>query len=113
MTARRELREETGLTAEHWSVLVDVASSPGFSDETVRIYLARGLREVGRPDAHDEEADLTLHWFGIGTRPSGCWPANREFQCGRWCSGRPRGDRGRQAGPGCARALARSAQCVR
>ena len=65
VTARRELREETGLTAEHWSVLVDVASSPGFSDETVRIYLARGLREVGRPDAHDEEADLTLHWFGI------------------------------------------------
>ena len=24
-----ELREETGLTAEHWSVLIDVASSPG------------------------------------------------------------------------------------
>jgi ADP-ribose pyrophosphatase len=46
-------------------VLADVASSPGFSDETVRIYLARGLRHVERPEADDEEADLTLHWFDI------------------------------------------------
>ena len=65
VTAARELQEEAGLTAEHWSVLADVASSPGFSDETVRIYLARGLRHVGRPEADDEEADLTLHWFDI------------------------------------------------
>ena len=46
-------------------MLADVASSPGFSDETVLIYLARGLRHVGRPEADDEEADLTLHWFDI------------------------------------------------
>ena len=65
VTAARELQEEAGLIAEHWSVLADVASSPGFSDETVRIYLARGLRHVERPEADDEEADLTLHWFDI------------------------------------------------
>ena len=65
--AGRELREETGLVAERWSVLADVASSPGFSDETVRIYLARGLTDVGRPEeAEHEEADLTVEWFGIG-----------------------------------------------
>jgi ADP-ribose pyrophosphatase len=42
-------------------VLVDVVSSPGFSDEAVRVFLARGLGEVGRP-AHqdDEEADLSV-----------------------------------------------------
>ena len=48
-TARRELREEAGLEAAEWAVLIDVAPSPGFSDESVRVYLARGLTEVDRP----------------------------------------------------------------
>jgi ADP-ribose pyrophosphatase len=63
MTARRELAEEVGVAAEEWSVLIDVASSPGFSDESVRVYLATGLTDVGRPDlgADDEEADLEIH----------------------------------------------------
>lgn len=65
VTAARELREEAGLAAEHWSVLADMVTSPGFSDEAVRVYLARGLTHVGRPEADDEEADLTLHWFDI------------------------------------------------
>ena len=56
----RELTEETGLAAESCSVLVDVAASPGFTDETVRIFLAEGLSEVDRPEARDEEADIEL-----------------------------------------------------
>lgn len=58
--ARRELEEEAGLAADHWSVLVDVAVSPGFTDEAVRVFVATGLRDIGRPDAHDEEADLEV-----------------------------------------------------
>lgn len=58
LTAQRELVEEAGLAAENWSVLVDVDSAPGFSDESVRIYLATGLREVQRPEAEHEEADM-------------------------------------------------------
>ena len=64
--AARELLEETGLVARDWRVLVDVASSPGFCDESVRVYLARGLTHVGRPAADHEEADLTVHWVGLG-----------------------------------------------
>jgi 8-oxo-dGDP phosphatase len=66
-TARRELEEEVGLTADEWSVLIDVVSSPGFSDESVRVYLATGLHDVGRPDlgADDEEADLEMHWIPL------------------------------------------------
>jgi ADP-ribose pyrophosphatase len=60
LTAARELEEEAGLAAQHWHVLVDVISSPGFSDECVRVFLATGLTEIGRPHAHDEEADLTV-----------------------------------------------------
>lgn len=64
-TAARELREEAGLEAEHWQVLVDLDSTPGFSDESVRVYLATGLTQVERPEAHDEEADMTLRWYPI------------------------------------------------
>ncbi len=43
VTAGRELVEEAGLTATTWQVLVDLDSTPGFSDESVRVYLATGL----------------------------------------------------------------------
>jgi ADP-ribose pyrophosphatase len=65
ITAARELEEEAGLSARNWRVLVDLVSSPGFSDESVRVYLATDLSDVGRPDAHDEEADLVVRWFSL------------------------------------------------
>jgi 8-oxo-dGDP phosphatase len=66
LTAARELAEETGLAAREWSVLLDIAASPGFTDEAVRVYLARGLSEVGRPvDTGDEEADLVVRRFPL------------------------------------------------
>ncbi len=64
-TAKRELQEEAGLAAEQWRVLLDTASSPGFSDESVRTYLATHLSDVDRPEPEDEEADLTLQWFSL------------------------------------------------
>ncbi|MBJ7400687.1 MAG: NUDIX hydrolase [Mycolicibacterium sp.] len=66
VAAARELREETGLAADDWRVLIDVALSPGFCDEAVRVFLARGLSQVGRPDADHEEADLTVHRVVLG-----------------------------------------------
>ncbi len=65
LTAARELEEEAGLAATDWRVLVDILSSPGFSDESVRVFLATGLCDVGRPDAHDEEADLQVRWYPL------------------------------------------------
>ncbi|WP_429417687.1 NUDIX domain-containing protein [Nocardia sp. GAS34] len=58
--ARRELAEETGLAAHSWSVLVDVALSPGFTDEALRVYLATDLYETDRPEPELEEADLQI-----------------------------------------------------
>ncbi|MGI8816698.1 MAG: NUDIX domain-containing protein [Pseudonocardia sp.] len=66
VTAARELAEEAGLAATDWSVLLDVVPSPGFCDESVRVYLARGLSEVPRPElGDDEEADLRIGWLPI------------------------------------------------
>jgi ADP-ribose pyrophosphatase len=59
-TAARELQEEAGLAAAQWRVLVDVVTSAGFSDESVRVFLATGITEIDRPEAHDEEADLIV-----------------------------------------------------
>lgn len=67
LTAQRELVEEAGLHAEEWHTLVDVAASAGFTDEVVRVYLARGLSEVERPAGEDdEESDIVLHRVPLG-----------------------------------------------
>lgn len=65
-TARRELAEETGLAATEWEVLVDIALSPGFTDEAVRVFGARGLSAVDRPDPVHEEADLEVEFVPLG-----------------------------------------------
>ena len=65
--AVRELAEEAGLRAGRWDLLTDVVSSPGFCEEAVRVYLARDLSGVERPEASDdEESDMVLTWFDPG-----------------------------------------------
>jgi len=61
--ARRELAEETELQASDWRVLVDYLTSPGCLQETLRVYLARGLSVAPRPDGfvvEHEEADMDV-----------------------------------------------------
>ena len=41
--ARRELREETGCTAQHIEPLMSLFTTPGFTDELIHLYLATGL----------------------------------------------------------------------
>lgn len=49
--ARRELAEETGFTADRWELLTRFHPSPGYTDEVIHIYLARGLTKGrARPD---------------------------------------------------------------
>jgi ADP-ribose pyrophosphatase len=66
VTAARELAEEVALAAREWSVLVDVAASPGFTDEVVRVFLATGLSPAEREQPiGDEEADLVVRRFEL------------------------------------------------
>lgn len=62
VAAARELREETGVQAEHWEHLLTVYPSPGISEETHSIYLATGLSDVDRGDfeLEHEEAEMTV-----------------------------------------------------
>ena len=52
--AKRELSEETGLTARTWTHLTDLFTAPGFSDERISLYLARDL-EPGERHPDDDE----------------------------------------------------------
>ncbi|MGO3327953.1 NUDIX domain-containing protein [Gordonia sp. (in: high G+C Gram-positive bacteria)] len=63
--AKRELAEEADLAADRWSVLVDLVSSPGFTDESVRVYLAQGLHDLPTADREHEEADLVVEWLSL------------------------------------------------
>ncbi|QTX04979.1 NUDIX domain-containing protein [Agromyces archimandritae] len=56
--AKRELAEEVDLAASTWQVLADYATTPGGSDETIRIYLARGLSPLPAFAREGEEADM-------------------------------------------------------
>lgn len=63
VAAQRELAEETALAAEHWSVLIDVYTSPGMSNESIRIFLARGVSDATADDEftpEGEEASMTV-----------------------------------------------------
>jgi len=43
--AERELREETGLSADSIRHMISIHSTPGFSNEILHMYLATGLKE--------------------------------------------------------------------
>lgn len=60
--AQRELVEEAGVVAAEWWVLLDLHTSPGMSDEAIRIYLARGLGAAPGPafEAEHEEVTMTV-----------------------------------------------------
>jgi ADP-ribose pyrophosphatase len=69
VTAERELLEEAGFRARQWHVLVDYFSSPGMTDERLRVFLARGLSEVAHAEREfvprHEEAHLLLTWIPL------------------------------------------------
>lgn len=47
--AKRELCEESGYEATVWEELLTFYSSPGFCDEQITLFLARGLAKVTEP----------------------------------------------------------------
>lgn len=62
--AQRELYEEAHQQASDWRVLIDTFTTPGCSDEAIRLYLARGVREADgeQYERVHEEADLRVVW---------------------------------------------------
>ncbi len=63
LCARRELREETGLTAAKWFDMGSMLVSPGYTTEELFLFMAEDLHE-GQQEL-DESEDIILHWVDL------------------------------------------------
>jgi len=63
--AQRELQEEVDLAAAEWTRLAEFHTSPGGSDELIRVYEARHLTETDAFARTDEEADIVTRWVDL------------------------------------------------
>jgi ADP-ribose pyrophosphatase len=61
--AKREFREETGFSASRWSHAFMFYASPGFLDETMDVFLARGLKPGEAQPEEDEQ--ITAKFFPL------------------------------------------------
>lgn len=62
-TAKRELEEEAGVTASEWHDLGKIVSTPGFSDEVLYLYCAKGISD-GQQKFDDAEI-IDTHWIAL------------------------------------------------
>ena len=60
-TARRELKEECGLTGGEWRELAVFWTTPGFCRERMHLFAAEGVERGEAAPAEDEELEL-VHW---------------------------------------------------
>jgi ADP-ribose pyrophosphatase len=67
-SARRELKEETGLTGGDWRELTAFYTTPGFCRERMHLFLARNLERGDATPDDDEDVELVR------------WPA-AEIEC--------------------------------
>jgi ADP-ribose pyrophosphatase len=61
--AKRELIEEMGLEAREWTLIGRFMNSPGWTNQVMTVYEARGLTEREREPAGVEERSSTIHWY--------------------------------------------------
>lgn len=63
-TAVREFREEAGMEAASWEPLGSMISTPGFSDEVIHLFLARGLKKSETDHGDGEVIEIHRVPFG-------------------------------------------------
>ncbi len=77
--AKRELQEETGFTADKWTDLGWICTSPGFLTERLYLYLAEGLH----PGEQHLDRGEFLHCETIPLKELGCRIAAGEVEDGK------------------------------
>lgn len=60
VTAIRELQEETGYTCDGVTPLISFYTSPGFADELVHLFVAKGLKKDDQKHSLDEDEFVDL-----------------------------------------------------
>ena len=63
LAAQREFAEEVDLVAGRWDLLSEFMTSPGGSNEVLRVYLARDISDApARFERLEEEAGIEVRW---------------------------------------------------
>jgi ADP-ribose pyrophosphatase len=101
--AKRELAEETGYSASEWKLALCYYASPGFLDETMSLFAARGLRK-GKASPEEDEFIVgklvplgkAVQWVMSGKIHDGkaiagvLWAAQKFHICGNGKAGKRR-----------------------
>ena len=75
-TAKRELVEEAGVSAQHWESLGDALSSPGVFAEVLHLFYATGLEPTAA--AHEHAEVIEVHWVAFAEAHS--WALNGKIR---------------------------------
>ncbi|WP_050615642.1 NUDIX hydrolase [Bacillus testis] len=59
-TAHREVEEETGYSCDSMEKVVSFYTSPGFADEILHVFVAKGLKKLENPAAADDDEFVEL-----------------------------------------------------
>ena len=62
-TAKRELLEEAGVTANRWHPLGSLFPSPGICDERISLFIARDITMTNT--AHESTEFIEIHWLPL------------------------------------------------
>ena len=66
LAAQREFAEEVDLVAGRWDLLSEFMTSPGGSNEVLRVYLARDISAApARFERTEEEAGIEVRWVAL------------------------------------------------
>jgi ADP-ribose pyrophosphatase len=65
LCARRELEEETGYECDSLELLISFYTSPGFADEIVHLFIAKGLTKKENAASLDEDEFVNLEELSL------------------------------------------------
>ena len=57
---KREVQEESGYSAKRWENLGEMLPCPGYSDETIHLFLARDLTKLEKKPEGDADEDIEV-----------------------------------------------------
>ena len=57
---KREVQEESGYSAKRWDNLGEMLPCPGYSDETIHLFLARDLTKLNQKPEGDADEDIEV-----------------------------------------------------
>ena len=63
--AKRELLEELGCVASEWTLLGRFMVAPGWTNQVMNIFEARGVTNVGREPEGPEETSSSIEWVHV------------------------------------------------